>query len=693
MTSALSKVVLNCKDNNAAHKTDNISKKRLIVRRGQSFQLTLHFSGQSFNANNLELTVQTGPEPSEDIGTKSVFGISGESQSMKPWLAKVKKTEATSVTLSISSHDFASIGKYTLSVKTHPDMTEGVSAGTFVLLFNPWLAEDWVYMANEDERQEYVMEDEGILYQGTSDYIGALAWDYGQFEEDILDICLKLLDLNPKCKENAAKDFAARCNPIYVGRVVSAMINSNGDRGVLQGNWGSTFTGGVSPSHWNGSVDILRRWRDSDYHPVKYGQCWVFGGVMCTVMRCLGIPSRTITNFQSAHDTHGNLLIDEYFTDSGYDPDASEDSIWNYHVWLESWMKRPDLPLPDLSYDGWQVLDPTPQELSEGAYCCGPAPVTAIKNGHTDLKYDLPFVFAEVNADWVGWKIMADGSKKKFHTNTSAVGRNISTKSVGSDERRNITASYKYLEGTDEERKAFKEAVKRTNKLTEPEPEPPSPPAEVSVEIKEKSKPMNGKDIELVMQLKCPNQRDLIFYISAQVMLYNSELESDIWNQEGELQLLANKELMFPFVIPFSKYGSHIQGNNSIKVTAFVADKENVFEFYMAERNIVPANPPFEISVIGNPEQYKVSEARINFANPLSMDLHDCKITVSGSGLLKQPVQTGIAFLPAGRQIFARLFFMPYKPKWKNLMATLECDQFQDIQSSCKIFVKPYVFN
>ncbi|KAJ8259232.1 hypothetical protein COCON_G00182440 [Conger conger] len=610
MTSALSKVVLNCKDNNEAHKTDNISKKRLIVRRGQSFQLTLHFSGQSFNANNLELTVQTGPEPSEDIGTKSVFGISGESQSMKPWLAKVKDIKPTSVILSISSHDFASIGKYTLSVKTHPDMTEGVSAGTFVLLFNPWWAEDWVYMVNEDERQEYVMKDEGILYQGTSDYIGALVWDYGQFEEDILDICLKLLDLNPKCKENAAKDFAARCNPIYVGRVVSAMINSNGDRGVLQGNWGSTFTGGVSPSHWNGSVDILRRWRDSDYHPVKYGQCWVFGGVMCT-----------------------------------------------------------------------------------GAYCCGPAPVTAIKNGHTDLKYDLPFVFAEVNADWVGWKIMADGSKKKFHTNTSAVGRNISTKSVGSDERRNITASYKYLEGTDEERKAFKEAVKRTNKLTEPEPEPPSPPAEVSVEIKEKSKPMNGKDIELVMQLKCPNQRDLIFYISAQVMLYNSELESDIWNQEGELQLLANKELMFPFVIPFSKYGSHIQGNNSIKVTAFVADKENVFEFYMAERNIVPANPPFEISVIGNPEQYKVSEARINFANPLSMDLHDCKITVSGSGLLKQPVQTGIAFLPAGRQIFARLFFMPYKPKWKNLMATLECDQFQDIQSSCKIFVKPYVFN
>lgn len=40
-----------------------------------------------------------------------------------------------------------------------------------------------------------------------------------------------------------------------------------------------------------------------------------------------------------------------------------------------------------------------------GIYCCGPAAVKAILNGETATKYDVPFVFAEVNADCVDWKV------------------------------------------------------------------------------------------------------------------------------------------------------------------------------------------------------------------------------------------------------------------------------------------------
>lgn len=98
-------------------------------------------------------------------------------------------------------------------------------------------------------------------------------------------------------------------------------------------------------------------------------------------------------------------------------------------------MKRPDLMKGD-TYDGWQVLDPTPQELSggehnfflsktlefhqvqnsgfslfvslaPGTFCCGPAPVAAVLEGDVNLKYDVPFVFAEVNADIIKWKVSA----------------------------------------------------------------------------------------------------------------------------------------------------------------------------------------------------------------------------------------------------------------------------------------------
>lgn len=61
-------------------------------------------------------------------------------------------------------------------------------------------------------------------------------------------------------------------------------------------------------------------------------------------------------------------------------------------MWNECWMVRPDLPV---GMGGWQAVDATPQETSQGTFCCGPAPVAAIRDGLVYLKYDATFVFAE----------------------------------------------------------------------------------------------------------------------------------------------------------------------------------------------------------------------------------------------------------------------------------------------------------
>ena len=42
----------------------------------------------------------------------------------------------------------------------------------------------------------------------------------------------------------------------------------------------------------------------------RYGQCWVFSGVVTTVCRALGLPCRSVTNFSSAHDTNNSLTVD-----------------------------------------------------------------------------------------------------------------------------------------------------------------------------------------------------------------------------------------------------------------------------------------------------------------------------------------------------------------------------------------------
>lgn len=50
---------------------------------------------------------------------------------------------------------------------------------------------------------------------------------------------------------------------------------------------------------------------------MKFAQCWVFAGCLTTVARCLGIPSRIVTNYSSAHDTQASMTVDYFVDDDG----------------------------------------------------------------------------------------------------------------------------------------------------------------------------------------------------------------------------------------------------------------------------------------------------------------------------------------------------------------------------------------
>uniref|UniRef100_A0A3Q3X8I6 Protein-glutamine gamma-glutamyltransferase 2 n=1 Tax=Mola mola TaxID=94237 RepID=A0A3Q3X8I6_MOLML len=409
---------LHCELNNTDHHTNQISVDQLILRRGQSFKVTLTLT-KSFNGDlhPLVVTAMTGHIPDNVEPSTSAKGA---------WKMELDKSSLTSkgiTKLIIFPPANAPIGEYTLQVK-YKD--EEILLANLVLLFNPWCLDDWVFLPDEEERQEYVLNEEGIVYRGSVDYISSMYWDFGQFEDSMVNICMKILDLSHKHVEDPADDVSNRYDPMYVSRIVSAMINSEDEHGVVKGRWGGPYFDGYSPGHWNGSYPILKQWLKTYYRPVKYGQCWVFASVMCSVMRFLGIPCRVVTNFVSAHDNNGNLTIDA-----------------NFHVWVEGWMKRPDLS-NEGKFDGWQVLDPTPQEMSGGK-----DPLVDIYEyiGETHLKYDIPFVFAEVNADCISWLVRPDGSLVKINSDPKRVGQNISTKSVGTQKRQDITSTYKHREG------------------------------------------------------------------------------------------------------------------------------------------------------------------------------------------------------------------------------------------------------
>ena len=48
-----------------------------------------------------------------------------------------------------------------------------------------------------------------------------------------------------------------------------------------------------------------------------------------------------------------------------------------------------------------------------GRYQTGPAPLRAIKEGNVKLKYDVRFIFAEVNADTVYWSRLSPDQEFK----------------------------------------------------------------------------------------------------------------------------------------------------------------------------------------------------------------------------------------------------------------------------------------
>ena len=67
----------------------------------------------------------------------------------------------------------------------------------------------------------------------------------------------------------------------YILKIINSQVNSNDDDGVLEGRWSGGYAGGKSPTTWNGSVAILDQFMTTK-KPVKYGQCWVFSGVLTT---------------------------------------------------------------------------------------------------------------------------------------------------------------------------------------------------------------------------------------------------------------------------------------------------------------------------------------------------------------------------------------------------------------------------
>uniref|UniRef100_A0A8C5HY27 protein-glutamine gamma-glutamyltransferase n=1 Tax=Gouania willdenowi TaxID=441366 RepID=A0A8C5HY27_GOUWI len=598
--------------NMSKHHTMFFNSDNLIVRRGQEFQVKVTFNRPYKPAKDkfaLEFVIGSSPQFSK--GTYIPVFPNKERQSS--WEGRITNTSDNVVTMGITPQTSCIVGKYHMYVAIQTPFgirrTRRDKSRDLYILFNPWASDDAVYLDDEREREECVLTEVGVIYHGAYDDVAERYWNYGQFNYGVLDACLYIMD-------RSQMPIANRGDPIKITRKASAMLNSRDDDGVMVGNWSGDYTYGVAPTSWTGSTDILLTYASTKL-PVAYAQCWVYAAVFNTFLRCLGIPSRVVTNYYSAHDNNGNLKMDIILDDNGrIDRNRTRDSIWNYHCWNECFMSRPDLPP---GFGGWQVVDATPQETSDGMYRCGPASVQAIKHGQICFPFDAPFVFAEVNSDVVFYSRRTDGSMEPVKVNRTHVGRMVLTKSTGEMSRRDITDQYKFPEGSPEERTVLEKAEEYGCKRERSDPSTADvdlvlPTLEVSL----------GEDFQFDLEFvnQSDEPRTVDAYLSGSVVYYTGVTT--------ESMTVDSKKYMKYLV---EQANLHFIASGKIRETGQIITSMKV---------VVLHNPKLIIEVgnIGGTSCVSITMvAKFEFTNPFSFSLEGVYVRMEGPAVMAPKVK------------------------------------------------------
>ncbi|XP_040083544.1 protein 4.2 [Oryx dammah] len=656
--------------NNAEHHTSDISSQRLIVRRGQPFTISLHFQAPVHTflraLKKVALIAQTGKQPSTASGTQVMFSVSSLGD-RKWWSAMVEERDDQSWTISVTTPADAIIGHYSLLLQVSGRKQ---CLGQFTLLFNPWNREDAVFLGNEAQRREYLLNQNGLIFLGTADCIQAEPWDFGQLEEDVIDLGLSLLTVD--------KQLEKWGNPVHVAQVLGSLLQILKEKLVLPTEKIQTTEERALLNKRRGSAPILRQWVTGHGRPVYEGQAWVLAAVVCTVLRGLGIPARVVTTFTSAQGTGGDLLVDEYYNEEGLqNGEGNRGRAWIFQTSTECWMARPALPE---GYDGWQILYLSALKGDEALEACDLVPVKAVKEGTVWLSPAVSDIFASINASCVVWRCREDGTLELTDCNTKYFGNNISTKNVDCDRREDITQNYKYPEGSSQEKKVLEKVQKYRMEHENDGIYPPCCETDDPLQLflKAPSSLALGKNVEFSVNLLNPSDREkeVQLAIGLQAVYYNGVLAAKLWRKKFVLTLSANSAEKISTSLFNSNFEQSLPENSFLRLTA-MATHSSLPCF--AQQDIAICRPHLAIEMPETAEQHQPLMALVSIHNPLDVPLEDCVISIFGRGLIHREKSYRVNSVQPRNTLRTQLKFVPVKVGCQRLTVEMDCNMFQNL--------------
>jgi len=285
-------------------------------------------------------------------------------------------------------------------------------------------------------------------------------------------------------------------------------------------------------------------------------------------------------------------------------------------------MKRKDL---GEAYAGWQIIDATPQEESDGQYRCGPTSQSAVRKGMVDLPYDGPFVYAEVNADKLFWKYTGkDKPLKLIGKKTSGIGLNVSTKAVGRWGRDDITDQYKHCEVTesDKERKAMKNALRRCNAAfaryyLNQDVE------DIQLQMLSTSDDMligHNLPMKVKVENKSDKEQTVSVVLRADATLYTGRVTGCVKKQTFTETIPPNEETTFTVDTPYEEYASHLRDQSSFRVSCLASIPDTEYE-YFNEDDFRMKKPDIDIKPTTEWGLGAPTKCEVSFVNPLPVPL------------------------------------------------------------------------
>jgi len=668
-------------ENRKQHHTDEYENQELfVVRRGDSVKISVRCNRAKREKEEIWMRLAHGKIPKLSQGTLVEVTAEKKREVDGEWWLQAAKSGGNKIEYLLHIPANAPVARYHFSVESwaiedgkyvkksswpKPEQPKF----TFVILFNPWCPKDQVYMANDEDREEYVNNDHGRVWVGSPQ--SSRPWYFAQFEDECYEVALDLL--------NHVGYFENRGDATLICRNFSHLVASH----LLQGRWYTPYAPHPSPTDWTGSQRILRYFQTRK-DIVKYGQCWVFSAVSTTLCRALGIPCRSVTNFQSAHDTDRSVTIDYHFDKDGKPlEDYNSDSVWNFHVWNEAWMLRNDLPE---GYGGWQVFDATPQETSEigGLMACGPCPVKAIKQGSLHIPYDGKFIFSEVNGDKCYWMQNYRGKFELRKVEHSGIGTAIITKAVGRGNRAGVDlkSDYKEPDGSAMEEKVLHRAYGHSSRRQQILAATVAKKEELvfRFEVDPAETAKAGTTIYATLTVQNPTSKDYSLNVRMSVgafYYYGRPMTNSNKTYRGQADLKPGEVKTIKLGLGPDDYLDFVKEDAQLRFYCVAESSDGNGAASFVESKQINLDLP-EVAIkplqdtrvgVGSPFRMELS-----FTNPLKQILTDVAFTVEGAGMRQRTIKEGKDLNP-GETMVVKVETFPRRKGTRDVIAAFVSEE------------------